>query len=782
MIKLDGNTNPRIEQITEFEESIFKYNYINSIKKINDIIEKNGVMNNSDVREKKYNFVENKNNYDECYNNIIIFEGDRGTGKTSCMLSISQAYKEVQEGNVFNKISRENEFIPLIKSNSQYIEVNELIDPSVFNSESIIEILVVQILKKFKEKVQNHSVDDGRTGKMITLFKNVFSNLKIINNSNNYIYKDEVDDIEKLLELSSSVELRKNLKELIDEYFYVSDEGKKFLLIQIDDLDLNLKNSNKIMEDIRKYLIIPNIIITISLKLDQYKKMLDHKNREEYTFINETDIDNMSKKYIEKLFPSTNIILMPDMISESESDTNLINDKTIERYIIDNIYNKTGYKFIKPRFGVNEIVPKTLREMNIFISYLDRLEKAENNDDKLKNFELLVEYFINIKYKIILKEKDYKFIVDLYNNRLTKCNYDVIMFLIDKMAKNEKFSNNNKLDSLSKINEYIIQLKDGIDSESKSIKNNLEFMKTELKLNYSQANLSLGKLLRMIKISQTYIVNDYDIEVMSALKLIYSFLLYKAQMKYLKSFSTEDSSEICMLRRDFKNLLAMDIYDEYQELYDLKNQLYKIKGKIKLDKNINQYIREKIAEQDISNVNKIKMQYLLYSLLTPYSSYIEQTYLLREDDITGYGIVGNQKHFYFNGTLAITKIFYSDDILDEIRFDDTENVKQEIMKKINSIIEEIPFYNIEFLIEIFDWQVKQSQKTRVNAGEIDKFTIEFIELLNKGVNNVKERISDLGITENKLAELPTFNYLKDPIISKVIVDLKDYIESERITI
>ena len=58
----------------------------------------------------------------------------------------------------------------------------------------------------------------------------------------------------------------------------VSGNGKKKLLIAIDDLDLCNANAYKMAEQIRKYLIIPDVVIIMALKIEQLQMCVQEEN------------------------------------------------------------------------------------------------------------------------------------------------------------------------------------------------------------------------------------------------------------------------------------------------------------------------------------------------------------------------------------------------------------------------------------------------------------------------------------------------------------------------
>ena len=52
-----------------------------------------------------------------------------------------------------------------------------------------------------------------------------------------------------------------------------ASETKHYLVIPIDDLDMNIKNGYEQLEQIRKYLMIPKVIVLISANYDQLEKI-----------------------------------------------------------------------------------------------------------------------------------------------------------------------------------------------------------------------------------------------------------------------------------------------------------------------------------------------------------------------------------------------------------------------------------------------------------------------------------------------------------------------------
>ena len=117
------------------------------------------------------------------------------------------------------------------------------------------------------------------------------------------------------------------------------------LLIAIDDLDLCNQAAYKLAEQIRKYLIIPHVVIVMAVKNDQLQLAIQEKNINEYKELirytkktdnmgirNELDneIKNMAERYVAKLIPIARRIYMPKM--QIFSDLKIVYKKNTDAF------------------------------------------------------------------------------------------------------------------------------------------------------------------------------------------------------------------------------------------------------------------------------------------------------------------------------------------------------------------------------------------------------------------------------------------------------------------
>lgn len=303
-INLNEEYKIKIENGNEFKKSIFKEVYDAALKNVKEII-------NQSSRDNKY----------DDFNNIIAFTGERGKGKSSSMISFRNALvgkKDEKHIDFFNENTNisANEFATI-----------DIVDPSLFRGgESLFEIILAQMFEKFQNEIKKNDckISDDSRRNIIKQFQQVFENLQIINSDRKELYKKE--SIEALSRLATSSNLRKCFKDLITIYLNEFEEKKDFLVIAIDDFDLNISGTYEMLEEIRQFLIQSNIIVLISCKMEQLKetikiRFLDLK-LPEYNC-------QKTEKYLEKLFPFSRRLILPEVKKIKQIDFEIKKDNEI---------------------------------------------------------------------------------------------------------------------------------------------------------------------------------------------------------------------------------------------------------------------------------------------------------------------------------------------------------------------------------------------------------------------------------------------------------------------
>lgn len=401
---LDIENRPLKEDISKssIELSAFREQYKNALSAID-----------------QYLAIARKDTHDrdlDSQNNIFLFVSDRGSGKTSCMLSIGEL--------LLKEKSRREEFkddYPDISSLDFY--TIDLIDPSYFDSHhNIISLFLAKLYAKYKSKVKN---DEKINENLKISFLNALTTAQ--NHAKMLLEKSDSLDmnvIEQLENLSAAVDLKEDLKKLVDAYFDCFGLKDSILLLRIDDIDLNAKEGNIMAEHIRKYFIQSNILVLMALKLDQLEIIKKNEYADLFKLHNDEElIGNMVERYLAKLFPQNQRIYLPDIDDILEKTLTIkTKDKMMEcpsvrQMVPQLIFQKTRYLFYNSPSHVSFIVPRNLRDLRQLIKMLwnmpDYQEKIENNlvITKAGSYNQVVfkEYLKNTWIKNNLSLTDQKF-------------------------------------------------------------------------------------------------------------------------------------------------------------------------------------------------------------------------------------------------------------------------------------------------------------------------------------------------------------------------------------
>ncbi len=303
-----------LEESEKFETSFFKQVYDGAKSNVQEIIvsriQQNGKAEECDKTNGKGKL--NRFKSQKTMNNMIGFIGERGTGKTSSMLSFAAALEDSEY------IKREN-------IEAKFV-VMDPIDPTLINdNESILQVIVATLFLDVRQKIQKSNCEcSSNYSVLVQQFDKVFKCLKNISSEKVIVKLAEMDTLEALNELASSTNLRKELKNLIDEYLKFSGKNENeinFLVIPIDDLDLNISNTESMIDEIRKYLMLPNIIILIAAKFEQLADSMEKAYLNEYKDLIKEKLINipiqaMAIRYLEKLLPLNRKNYMPNLMLE----------------------------------------------------------------------------------------------------------------------------------------------------------------------------------------------------------------------------------------------------------------------------------------------------------------------------------------------------------------------------------------------------------------------------------------------------------------------------------
>lgn len=387
--------------------------------------------------------------------NILAFCGDRGEGKTSCMLSFCHQLKAGMNGLTY--------------------DVLETIDPSFFDEKhNILELALGQLYSKTL-KIKRPG---GDKDKLMQRFNVVRNCLRALTDGTENPY----DAIEELDELGNGMELSKKIKELLECYLeYV---GKDRLVIVVDDMDYNWKRAYEMTQMMTKYLCQKKCIILVSVSISQmvdvvrtsFQNELRTKEEDGYFY-------PVAYKYISKLIPLQNRVEMPhvyDMcyrkieIYAHRGDVETIaNYDTIKDAIVREIFIKTRYLFYNYRDGVSPIVPRDLRMLRQLLGMLLKMKPYKKDskrpEERLSNQQnkLLFQSYFFTNWTQQLGPDNRTFVNSILDIQdLSRLNKMVVMHVMSMMpsaggwigndiAKEDNYSYNVSLGDVFSLLDFI---------------------------------------------------------------------------------------------------------------------------------------------------------------------------------------------------------------------------------------------------------------------------------------------------------------------------------------
>lgn len=411
-------------------DTIFYEQYKQALKMLESIVKTSHTIQEKEQKDKDIKN-RNRNWQSEDYeNNIIAFCGERGEGKSSAMCTFIKSLSNIDEETL------DDMGIKSDKIKNTYFDEPIIIDPSQFDGvHNILDIVLAKIYEKFKEDYEtNEEVSERRKEELLNQFQKVYRQVSMINNQSK-ILDDEFDyegNIGKLSKLGESTRLKASLKKLLELYLQFrkdSGNGKKKgnhqIIIAIDDLDLCSANAYKMAEQIRKYLILPQIVIVMAVKIEQLELCVQERNLIDFEKVFKayekgngnnnmsnpqiySEIFGMAERYVSKLIPKARRIYLPkvqslentDIIyqeSGDEDDKIWSSDDSEENSLVEKVLKliteKTGMVFLAEESGTSYLLPDNLREMINWIVRLAAMDTPADNMGYLENIQKFYEIF-----------------------------------------------------------------------------------------------------------------------------------------------------------------------------------------------------------------------------------------------------------------------------------------------------------------------------------------------------------------------------------------------------
>jgi len=320
-----------------------------------------------------------------------------------------------------------------------------IIDPTIFDDNTnILHVLLGILFQEFQKKIkqpecfrtENYEKNfESQKQDLLGAFQQVRDCVRIISAPEDV--KFEGNDIAQLADMASVSQLHQKMDDLIKKYLKLFQ--KDTLILKIDDIDLQTKYAYQMIEEVRKYFVLPDVIILMSFKLEQLQKVIELENTKNYELlllykqILPSDIQEIAARYILKLIPINHRIFMPtlDVYADSlieylpdhkkESKTLIGNGFSISvKYAITSlIYKKCRYLFYHSKGVVSPIVPTNLRELRHLLAMLVEMDDYYSGlpNEKITQKTNKIQ-FLNYFYKIWV------------TGNISSSDYDIVKSLI----------------------------------------------------------------------------------------------------------------------------------------------------------------------------------------------------------------------------------------------------------------------------------------------------------------------------------------------------------------
>ena len=539
-----------VENYNDINSSIFTVQYKKALRMIETYVKA--------IAEEKISTNE------ESRNNIIAFTGDRGTGKTSCMVSVLNMLDDHMES---------------VKDNKSFAKV-DIVDPSFFDENTnIIYLVVGKMFAAFRENVEKDREKSlGKEGVIHDLMDSFSKVLSHISMMGKAPLNENDTDIHQLGNLLVTVDLKKSLKELVNAYLKYFN--KDFLVIPVDDLDNNTAQAYQMMEQIRKYLIQPKVIILISFKLEQISNVAElyFTNLYKPLYTNDRSmplaVADMAQKYLLKLFPLEHRIALPDLKTMMDKELDVYSERKSEKLELTGssmkytmtalIFKKTRYLFYHATGETSPIVPTNLREYRNLLSLLCNMEDYRKSKEEY-NKQQFLDYFYGEWIEKHLTEEGRNIAKKLIENieagqfnKLVLTSLSKYRVLADTHI--QEFQELLTDDEIAEA--YEIRSRRYIDS--RNIRSQYEFNRILDDGNLSY-NVSVGDVFAVVNEWKKYVVAEEDKALLFFVESLYSIYLYHYYDEITEP-QTIESSKNSSIDNTIKRLDELEGVSNYDKL------------------------------------------------------------------------------------------------------------------------------------------------------------------------------------------------------------------------
>lgn len=372
--------------------------------------------------------------------NIIAFSGQRGTGKSSVMLSFSDMLSDPKKLQNFCMQYEKIKDCSAVKNNS-FITLDPIDPTTMEENQSILSIVLSRLLFKAEECWNqnlnfygNFQDKESKKTELLSAARKCLNGISTIKSK-----KELSNDLADLQRVGDSSILEQNLYDFVELFLQFinthnnSETENCLLVLQIDDIDCQISQGYEVMEDIRKYFTIPNVLILMATDTKLLSQLLtQHYVRNfsvnlNYKLIETETVRQLGEKLLVKMLPPTRVVHLPyideiirdkidqlhmyyyeneekkhnlldftgettdeehsDTANEVKSKKTSYDDYAFQSVILRYIYQKTHIVFTSHSAYANNIIPTTLRGLAHLLGLLSSMDDVPEVDFNKNPFD-----------------------------------------------------------------------------------------------------------------------------------------------------------------------------------------------------------------------------------------------------------------------------------------------------------------------------------------------------------------------------------------------------------
>lgn len=364
------------------------------------------------------------------YQTAVPFIGDRGTGKTSVMLSVLnrlQNYSGQIEDAPFN-LGKKHDSVKFITF--------DMIDANTLSrNDDVMEIILARMLSYLDELQPDHDFRD--------LYRQIdelsSAMCKLRGDQREAVAACGLMGLQKVVDRQSAID---GFQKLVEDFLkamsaYKYNCRKCYLVIALDDIDMYQGSTCgmytgqfALLEQVYNHMRIPGLIVLMTYNEHILRRTCNrHFNRiyfgesiaRKYTPTEQNDIDTLTGQFMSKLFPQEQRIYLPNyMLIDSANRSNLfvrpeITEKGVRKpvapfgineaipvkvFMLRLIAHKTGVYFDAAGTKVHFFEPRNLRNLGELFQVLCSMEEVGGDKENCtavrgRNRQILLQYMYN---------------------------------------------------------------------------------------------------------------------------------------------------------------------------------------------------------------------------------------------------------------------------------------------------------------------------------------------------------------------------------------------------